>query len=122
MHNMKLMLNEQAHSEKYKFKLTPSMQRTMKESMAAIKKLRKNSFESHAYGCILGAFAGDSIGSYLEFYTRPANQEQIQDCMDMYGGGVHQVGSGQVTDDSEMAWSLMLGILDSNPSRANYAQ
>ena len=73
MHNMKLTSNELAQSGTYKFQLTPSMKRTMKESMADVKKLRKNSFESCAYGCILGAFAGDSIGSYLEFYTRPAN-------------------------------------------------
>ena len=30
----------------------------------------------------------------------------------MPGGGIHQTQPGQVTDDSEMAMCLMLGIID----------
>ena len=32
-------------------------------------------FESRAYGCILGAFIGDSCGSYLEFETNAISEE-----------------------------------------------
>jgi len=34
--------------------------------------------------------------------------------MMMVGGGPHKVTSGQVTDDTEMAMSNALGLLDSN--------
>ncbi len=32
-----------------------------------IQDIKGNSFEDRAYGCIIGAFAGDACGSYLEF-------------------------------------------------------
>jgi len=35
-------------------------------------------------------------------------------CMMMPGGGPHNVAPGQITDDSEMAMSLLKGIVESN--------
>lgn len=70
------------------------MKQTAKESLAAINKLPKYSFESCAFGCLLGMFIGDTIGSYLEFNTSPATPDQIQNCMMMNGGGPHNVGAG----------------------------
>lgn len=76
-----------------------------------LQSIPQDSFEDRAYGCILGAFIGDSCGSYHEF-----SEEVIKDmnkCMKMPGGGPHKVGSGQITDDSELAmcsmWALIKG-------------
>lgn len=32
-------------------------------------KIKDNTFEERAFGCIVGAFVGDSCGSYNEFTT-----------------------------------------------------
>jgi ADP-ribosylglycohydrolase len=65
-----------------------------------------NDFTRRAYGCIMGAFIGDSIGSYLEF-KKDIPEHLLNVAMKMPGGGPFQVAPGQVTDDSELA--LMLG-------------
>ena len=39
--------------------------------------------------------------------------EDVETALKFWGGGHHDVGPGQVTDDSEMALSLMRGILRS---------
>lgn len=46
-------------------------------------------FEDAARGCILGAFVGDSCGSYLEFTTRVATENEMASCLEMKGGGPH---------------------------------
>ena len=40
-----------------------------------------------SYGCIFGAFIGDSIGSYLEFSTKHATKAQLTAALEMKGGG-----------------------------------
>ena len=65
-------------------------------------------------GCILGAFVGDSLGSYLEFSTKSATKKQMDECMKMPGGGFFKLAPGQVTDDSEQAMCLMWAIIKSN--------
>jgi ADP-ribosyl-[dinitrogen reductase] hydrolase len=65
-----------------------------------------NDYTRRAYGCILGAFIGDSIGSFLEF-KKDIPDHLLNLAMKMPGGGPFQVAQGQVTDDSELA--LMLG-------------
>ena len=71
------------------------------------------SFEDRAYGCLLGAFCGDALGSFLEFTTY--NSDQVMDeCMLMPGGGPFNLGSGQITDDSELALCLMQGLINSD--------
>ena len=76
--------------------------------------LKPNTFSMGAYGCILGAFIGDSCGSYLEFIEYLPSDKEMNKCMGMPGGGMFGVGAGQVTDDSEMAMSLMWGLINSN--------
>lgn len=71
-------------------------------------------FNERAFGCIIGAFVGDSCGSYIEFDELFASPTKIANCLKMPGGGYHQVAAGQVTDDSEMLMSLMFGYIDSN--------
>ena len=54
-------------------------------------------------GCMLGAFIGDSLGSYLEFKTGRIAPYLVRQAMSMSGGGSWSLQPGQVTDDSEMA-------------------
>ena len=66
-------------------------------------------------GCIMGAFIGDSLGSYLEFVKKGGkrfySEAVLNEAMAMPGGGMHKVAPGQVTDDSEMAMCLLHGLI-----------
>lgn len=77
-------------------------------------KISKDSEDDKAYGAILGAFIGDSCGSYHEFSKRQLNDNEMNECMMMPGGGPHKVAPGQVTNDSELALCLMNSIIESN--------
>ena len=66
-------------------------------------------------GCILGSFIGDSCGSYVEFITEHPTEEQLNESMEMPGGGPHGVGAGQITDDGELTMSLLWGLTSENP-------
>ncbi len=62
-----------------------------------------------AQGAVVGAFVGDASGAPLEFMPQPT-LEQVNEALTMPGGGVWNVGPGQVTDDSEMALCLLRGL------------
>ena len=68
--------------------------------------------EKLARGCILGAFVGDAAGAVLEFYHKEITEEDVQMALTFPGGGALEVQPGQITDDSEMAMSLMNGLID----------
>ena len=51
-------------------------------------------FTERAYGCILGAFIADACGSFLEFSRSVADEEMMDKCMLMPGGGPFRLGSG----------------------------
>ena len=59
----------------------------------------------------MGAWVGDSLGSYLEFETEQFPPETLDLAMSMPGGGCWGVAPGQVTDDSELAMCLMRGLI-----------
>ena len=80
---------------------------------ARIQRIKPDTFEDRAFGCIVGAFVGDSCGSFNEFNPVVASDEEMNQCMTMPGGGPWRVAAGQITDDSELAMCLMRGILDS---------
>lgn len=46
-------------------------------------------FNERAFGCIIGAFVGDSCGSYIEFDELFASPNKIANCLKMPGGGYH---------------------------------
>ena len=50
----------------------------------------------------------------LEFTPEVVDEETMDMCMEMMGGGMFEVGPGQVTDDSEMAMCMMWGLIKGN--------
>ena len=73
--------------------------------------IEKGSLEDYAYGSIIGAFTGDACGSYNEFCNYIQDDNFMDKCMKMPGGGPFKLASGQITDDSELASCLMWGII-----------
>jgi len=69
--------------------------------------------KSAAIGSVLGAFIGDSLGSFIEF-QRDIPPPLLEETLTMPGGGPFSLGPGQVTDDSELAMCLMRGLLAGN--------
>lgn len=59
---------------------------------------------------MLGAAVGDAAGAVLEFQA-DIDSSDVARALTMPGGGSHQVGPGQVTDDTELAISCALGLL-----------
>ena len=62
------------------------------------------------FGTVIGAFVGDAAGAKLEFFGRKITKDDVEDALKFEGGGVWNVGPGQITDDSEMAMCLLHGI------------
>ena len=46
-----------------------------------------------------------------------ASPEQVQDSINMMGGGPFNLGPGQITDDSEMSMCLIWAIIESNKDK-----
>jgi len=87
-----------------------------------VSSIEVGSFEDHAFGSILGAFIGDSCGSFLEFAREVQVDSIMKTCMQMPGGGPFNLIGGQVTDDSELAMSLMWGLIGGSEEDANTAR
>jgi len=65
--------------------------------------------EEAARGCIFGALCGDAIGAYLEFKALITTKD-IETAFTLPGGGLHKIGKGQITDDSELMLCLGHGL------------
>ena len=70
---------------------------------------------SRAQGCLLGQFAGDSLGSLVEFQSAesiakryPEGPKWLED------GGTWDTIAGQPTDDSEMALALARSLVEAD--------
>lgn len=63
-------------------------------------------------GALLGAFVGDAAGATLEFCNKEITREIAVNATKMPGGGVFKLKPGQITDDSELAISLGMAILE----------
>lgn len=75
-----------------------------------------NNPNDYVRGCMLGLFVGDSAGATLEFFAGKINEVDVDNAMSMPGGGAHNVGPGQVTDDSEMAMHLLYALCKHDPA------
>jgi ADP-ribosylglycohydrolase/fructose-1,6-bisphosphatase/inositol monophosphatase family enzyme len=70
---------------------------------------------SRAQGCILGQFAGDSLGSRVEFQSADALAERFPaGICTLADGGTWNLIAGQPTDDSEMALMLARSLVEQN--------
>ena len=58
-----------------------------KTTKSGADRVEPKTFEDRAYGCIIGAFIGDSCGSYLEFERKIIDPYRMKECMEMNGGG-----------------------------------
>lgn len=54
------------------------------------------------YGCLFGGWCGDAAGATLEFCPETITKKMVINSMNMCGGGIMNVGRGQITDDSEL--------------------
>ena len=70
-----------------------------------------NTEQKACLATMLGAFIGDSLGSYTEFIRGDAPNEEVEQAMLMPGGGVWQLSPGQITDDSELAMCQLRALL-----------
>ena len=64
-----------------------------------------------ALGAVMGALVGDAAGGILEFMGRAPTQKEVDEAMQMPGGGVFELAPGQFTDDGEMTVSLVRALL-----------
>lgn len=71
-----------------------------------------------AQSCLLGQFAGDTLGSLVECQTpEQIRREYPKDVRELVDGGTWNTIAGQPTDDSEMA--LLLARLLANQGRCD---
>ncbi len=66
---------------------------------------------SAAKGAILGAFVSDAAGATLEFLGHDPSVEEVNRALQMVGGGCWGTAPGQITDDSELALSLLHALV-----------
>jgi hypothetical protein len=48
------------------------------ETMKIFADIRADSFEDHAFGCMIGAFVGDSMGSLVEFIECEVPEDKLE--------------------------------------------
>eukprot|EP00898_Chlorokybus_atmophyticus_P007246 jgi/Chlat1/7522/Chrsp61S07028 len=75
-----------------------------------------DSLFTHSFGALLGAAVGDAAGAVLEFCGDNNNLTPalVSHAMSMPGGGVFNVGKGQVTDDTELLLALAHALAESD--------
>ena len=74
---------------------------TQYDKLLAIKDMTDT--HDRSYGSMIGAFIGDSLGSFLEFNMGTQREDAVIEGMKMNGGGTWGLAPGQITDDSELA-------------------
>lgn len=66
-------------------------------------------------GALWGAVLGDVIGAHLEF-DKDVNKDKIRNAFKIVGGGKHHLEAGQPTDDSELNFSVLKGLMSGKGS------
>ena len=64
---------------------------------------------------IIGALVGDAAGATLESLHKNITEEMVDHALTMPGGGMLQVGPGQITDDGELTLAAFQALQISNP-------
>ena len=79
----------------------------------AVTGLDNDGIVSRAQGCLLGQFAGDALGSLVEFQTAEAIRRRYPTRVrELARGGTWNTLAGQPTDDSEMALMLARTLVE----------
>ncbi len=73
-----------------------------------------NKYENHIKGAFVGGWCGDASGALLEFHKNEITLEMVNHAIHMNGGGIFNVGKGQITDDSELELAMIHGMLKNN--------
>lgn len=71
---------------------------------------------NHAWGALVGVWCGDAAGAILEGFGRGASDRTIHEAISMFGGGIHNVDPGAVTDDGELTATLLRTLSAYNAS------
>lgn len=71
--------------------------------------------KNNIYGALYGGFIGDAIGVPLEFKKSP-NDEEIEHAISVGGGGSHNIGKFQISDDSELQLAMMYALYETTNS------
>jgi ADP-ribosylglycohydrolase len=64
-----------------------------------------------AYGAVFGALAADAAGATLEFLRRIPNQLEVDEALQMVGGGFLRTAPGQITDDGELTLASLHALI-----------
>lgn len=76
-------------------------------------KLSPEKVLDRAQGCFIGQFAGDAMGSLVEFYSPGKIKLEYPDGFtELIDGGTWNTIAGQPTDDSEMAIALTCSLIE----------
>ena len=95
-------------NDKHLFQFKKNIEK-LREKIYSIKK-EVSPEKYYSLSCILGAFLGDSLGSYCEFKSLSLDNSKL-----IYtGDNIFGKPPGQTTDDSEMALSMAFAIMDNN--------
>ena len=92
----------------------PAAQRKPRGQAACLASMTSAARLAAAQGAVVGAFVGDASGAPLEFGANPT-MTMVNRALTMPGGGIWDVGPGQITDDSEMALCLLRGLEQGAP-------
>lgn len=74
-----------------------------------------NKNKEYILGAIFGAICGDVCGATLEFTgfdDKNIALDKANNALKLLGGGIHSVGEGQATDDTEMLICLFKSLFD----------
>ena len=64
------------------------------DCLSFLNTIEENGFKDRALGSILGAFVGDSCGSFMEFKNYVLTDQEMNECMEMNGGGPFKTAPG----------------------------
>lgn len=68
---------------------------------------------NRAQGCLLGQLAGDALGSLVESQTpEQIRRDYPEGLRELADGGTRNAIAGQPTDDSELALTLALALIE----------
>lgn len=68
----------------------------MMANMSVVDSVPDDSFRDRALGAFLGSIVADSSASYLGRLTSVPSNEELNDCLEMFGGGAHGLSAGQI--------------------------